>query len=137
MERMTRCLGFLCLLACTNITFAAEGTPTGELILQAMKATLHGKGAHLRLGMVCDWDDVETSVVWRFRAKAGRAEVVVIQAAEAVSAGHTYQVEVAGTTLRGMVKDTGGWHAFRAIPRYNSATKKSGKIPAFFSPIQA
>jgi hypothetical protein len=88
------------------------------------------------MGMVCDWDDVDTTVSWRFRAKAGRAEVVVVQAAEAVSAGHTYQVEVAGATFHGTVKDTGGWHAFQDVSLGTVPFSKAGEYELIVRPLK-
>ena len=94
---------------------ASEVAAPPELVLRAMKAELHGQGATLGMGMVYGWDDVKTAVSWHFSAKSGKAEVVIVQAAEAVSAGYTYAVEVAGQTLPGTVQDTEGWLALREV----------------------
>ena len=83
------------------------------------------------MGMVCDWDKVDTSVSWKFQAQPGKAEIFVLQASEAVSAGNTYQVEVAGITLPGTVKDTGSWAEYESP--FHSAPWNSRKKQAVTS----
>lgn len=115
---------------------AADAPQTAELTLQAVKATVHGAGARLGMGMVYGWDDVNTTVSWRFTAKAGQAEIVIVQAAEAVSAGHTYQVEVAGATLPGTVKDTGGWDTFQDVALGTVEFPRAGDYELIVRPIK-
>jgi hypothetical protein len=140
MKRTLQAIGLLIpLLASPGVlrtAIAASGSQPDELVLQAMKATLQGTGARLGMGMVYGWDDVSTTISWRFKAKAGQAEIVIVQAAESVSAGHTYQVEVAGVTLPGTVKDTGGWHAFVEVPLGTVQFPKAGDYELIVRPIK-
>lgn len=140
MKRIPKRIGISMALLFSLFVFAAalaaNTSQPAELVLQAMKATLHGTGARLGMGMVYGWDDVSTTVSWRFKAKAGQAEIAVVQAAEAVSAGHTYQVEVAGVTLPGTVQDTGGWHAFREVTLGKVQFPKAGDYELTVHPIK-
>lgn len=97
------------------VSLAGDAGPSSQQVFPAAKATLHGTGARIELGMVCHWQDLNATVSWRLPVQAGQAEIVILQAAEAVSAGHTYGVDVAGKTLLGTVEDTGGWYAFREV----------------------
>jgi hypothetical protein len=101
-----------------------------------MKATLHGAGARIEMGMVCHWQDVKATVSWRFPVKAGQADIVILQAAEAVSAGHTYEVDLAGKTLPGTVEDTGGWYAFREVSLGSVEFSKAGEHELTVRPIK-
>ena len=83
------------------IVAANPPAPAAEFELPAASSTLHGGGATLEGDLIIGWDDVGTFVSWRAKLAAGEVEVVVLQAAEKVSAGHTYQVEMAGKTLPG------------------------------------
>lgn len=117
-------------------TRAADNTEAPALSLPAAKATLHGSGAVNGMGMIYGWNDVNTTVSWRFAAKAGRAEIVVVQAAESVTAGHTYQVEVAGAILPGIVKDTGGWHRFEEVSLGTVEFPKAGDYELTVRPLK-
>ena len=94
------------------------------------------RAAQLGMGMVYGWDDVNTTVSWDFPAKAGRAEVLILQAAEAVSAGHTYAVDVAGTILEGTVQDTGGWYSFREISLGSVEFSRAGEYELTVRPLK-
>ena len=130
------CIALSAARGMTDGTSAANASEAGELVLQAAKATLHGTGASIGMRMIYGWDSVSTTVSWRFAAKAGQAEIVILQAAEAVSAGHTYQVEVAGTILPGTVKDTGGWLAFQEVVLGTVKFPKAGDYELIVRPIK-
>lgn len=110
--------------------------PVAECELSAADGTLHGSGAELKGDMIIGWDDVGTFVSWRVQMSAGEAEVVVLQAAEAVSAGHTYQVEIPGRILPGTVKNTGGWDAVQPVSLGKVKLEKAGEIEVVLRPLK-
>jgi hypothetical protein len=73
---------------------------------------------------------------WRGVLGAGEAEVMVRQAAETVSAGHEYSVEIAGNTLKGTVKDTGGWAKFEQVSLGNVKMDRAGEVKILLRPVK-
>jgi neutral trehalase len=135
-DNLTRCFPKAPALAAEAIAAALPPPPAIEIDLPASAATLHGNGARLDGTLIQHWDDVGTFASWRLLVAAGEAEVVVLQAAEAVSAGHAYQVEIAGQILPGIVKDTGGWTAVQPVSLGKVKLEKAGEIEIVLRPLK-
>jgi hypothetical protein len=118
------------------VVAANPPVPAAEFELPAASSTLHGGGATLEGDLIIGWDDVGTFASWRAKLAAGEVEVVVLQAAEKVSAGHTYQVEIAGKTLPGTVKDTGGWWSVQPVSLGKVTLAKAGEVEIVLRPLK-
>lgn len=91
-----------------------------QLTLDVDHGTIDGDGAGLQAmngqKWLAHWDDLQTSFNWQIKVKkSGRLRVAILQAAEAVSAGNTYQVSFNEQILDGTVQDSGSWHEFKRV----------------------
>lgn len=135
-DNLTWCFPAAEPLSAAAVAAALPPPLPAEFELPAAAAALGGTGARLDGTMIQHWDDVGTTAAWRVRLAAGQAEVLVLQAAEAVSAGHTYQVEVAGQVLPGTVKDTGGWSQVQPVSLGTVRVEKAGEVEIVLRPLK-
>ena len=108
----------------------------GKIILPVRVATLHGDGAHLDGTLIENWDDVATFVSWRVKLDPGELEVGLRQASGSASAGNSYQLEIAGQSLSGTVKDTGGWRVVEEVSLGRLQLEKSGEFEVVVRPLK-
>ena len=111
-------------------------TASQECVLTAEDARITGGGARFRDGMISDWDDVGTSVFWDTEIEAGEFEVFVLQAAEATPGANEYRVEIADATLKGVVKDTGGWLKPEQVSLGKVSIERAGPIHVVLRPVK-
>ena len=91
--------------------------PDGSVPLHAANAVVHGSTARYESGGGKDnigfWNNPSDWVSWKFSLeKPGTFEVAITFACATGSGGSTYRLTVAGQSLEGKVRETGGWTNF-------------------------
>jgi alpha-L-fucosidase len=94
-----------------------EPAPDGSLTLRALDATVHGATAQYESGGGKDnigyWTNANDYVTWEFKIdKPGVFLIGLSYACEPGAAGSKYTVRLAGSTVSGEVRSTGGWTDF-------------------------
>jgi mono/diheme cytochrome c family protein/glucose/arabinose dehydrogenase len=107
---------------------AIQADADGVLLLPASAAKTYGQKLAYRpsLNVLAPWR-IETDVAeWTIQvATDGEYEVLVTLAADAASAGDAFVIEVANSSVKGMVQSTGGYETF-AEQSAGSITLKAG-----------
>ncbi len=129
------------------IRMVIEGKPTVTHILQnqnpdrslELKAVDAKTNGHLSyeapknaLGF---WTNVADTAEWEFEAVRGDVEVELEIACEDDSAGSTFEIQVAGQTLKGTVPKTGGWDRFQKVNLGRLSIVAPGKTKLVVKPL--
>lgn len=90
-----------------------QAEPSGRVVATAEDADIRGEGPVLEVGTpsnIGNWRSTNNSLVWTVRgAKAGTYEVTALVSCAPSDAGGTYEVEVEGQKLSGVVPATKSW----------------------------
>lgn len=81
------------------------------------------------------WTNVADTVEWEFEAVRGEVEVELELACADDSAGATFEVQVAGQTLKGAVPKTGGWSQFQKMKLGRLSVVAPGKTKLVVKPL--
>ena len=118
----------------TAVPAAAE-----TITVKAVDARIHGSDAKYEKGPDRDnigfWSNKDTYVTWEATVQHGTYEVEITYAKDATNRGNVYAIEIAGRTLRGEVKGTGGWGTFLTRPAGTVKIEKAGTITITVRPI--
>jgi len=110
--------------------FVTSPGPDGTLTLEAEHANLHGdeltietRGSHTNIGY---WDNPSESASWIVNFPAPGRYKVSIETAT-IYADTALQLEVTGSTIEGIVSETGSWDDFRVVAMGGIEVKQAGR----------
>ncbi|MCX5676641.1 MAG: protein kinase [Planctomycetota bacterium] len=109
------------------------------ITVKAVDAKIHGSDAKYEKGPDRDnigfWSNKDTYVTWEATVQHSTYEVEITYAKDATNRGNVYAIEIAGRTLRGEVKGTGGWGTFLTRPAGTVKIEKAGTITITVRPV--
>ena len=120
----------------TSVTGAAAD---GSIALLPESADLDGHAIKIEsthgAANIGYWTNAKDTVSWNFRAAAGEYVVELTYACEKGSAGSEFEIEAAGTRLRGKTASTGAWNKFETVGIGTVDLKESGKCKLTITPL--
>jgi len=82
----------------------------GSVVLDYLRATIHGKTPKVEAGQIGYWKNSADSVSWTFRAaKPGTYAVRIVYSCAKGAGGSAFTVAVGKSTLQAATKETGSW----------------------------